>query len=440
MRKVWLMAWQSVQLTFRDRSAVLMMLGLPFVLTLITAAAFGDGNNVLSDIPVLVLNRDRGNFGATVVQQLEAQSPLLAVEQVDDEATARARVESGEIAALVIIPTDFSDRLFPLAAQAKATLGLDLLTAPPETIESLSAQEQMTLGQLYLQLQQSPPPPTTVMIYGGTRWPVSVAVVEGVVRAALEQMQMTVQGISTIIAETIQAQLAAGENPDTSALTSMEGIAPETMTLPIGVKTVVPEGRAFNWMDYMASGMALFMLMFTVTEGGRALLEERERGTLPRLLVMPLTPAVILIGKMAGVALTGLLQMLILWGATRLLGAWWGPPSAVVVIITGLVLCATGLGAMIAAWARSARQAGAIGTAVALLAAAFSGNFLPRTNLPLWMQRLSLITPNAWGLELFSRLQHGAQMIDLLPWLGGMMVITTGYYLFAFLGFRRQFA
>ncbi len=440
MRRLWLMAWQSVKLTFRDRGAVLLMLGLPFVLTLITVAAFGDGSNVLSDVPVLVLNRDRGTFGATVVEHLEAQSPLLAVERVDDEDAARARVESGEVAALVIIPADFSDRLFPLAAQAKEMLGIDLLTTSPEAMESLSQQEQMALGQLYLRLQHSSPPPTKVIVYGGPKWPVSVAVIEGVVQASLEQMQMMVQGISAVLAEMIQSQVAAGGEPDPSAFASMEEFAPEEITLPVGVETVVPEGRAFNWMDYMASGMALFMLMFTVTEGGRALLEERERGTLPRLLVMPLTPPVILVGKMAGVALTGLAQMLILWGATRFLGAWWGPPGEVLLIIVGLVLCATGMGALIAAWARNARQAGAIGTTVALIAAALSGNFLPRANLPLWMQRLSLITPNAWGLELFSRIQHGAQMVELLPWLAGMMAVTAGYYLVAFLGFRRQFA
>ncbi len=437
MRKLWILTWKSVRLAFRDRGAVVMMLILPLVLTLIIAAAFGGGRASLSDIPVLVVNYDDGSFGEALIQALVDTAPLLAVTPTADEAAARAQVDTGEAAALVIIPAGLSEHIFPFATMVRENLGLDLYTASGDALEALPPEQQQLLGQLYYQAQTAPPSPVTVEIYGGREWPISVATVRGIVRGILERMHMTVQGVTAVMGTLIQAQVAAGQKPQV-------GPPPGAVTatsLPIHVTVVVPRGRAFSWLDYSAVSMALFSLMFTIAAGGRALLEEDERGTLPRLLVTPTSAPIIIIGEMGGIALTGLLQMVFLWAATTILiDAWWGPPLGVAPALVGLVLCATGMGALITAWSRTPRQAGAIGMAISLIGAAFSGSFFPRSYLPAWMRHLSLITPNAWGIELFSHLQSGATFIELLPWLGGMAGITALYFIVALVGFRRRFA
>lgn len=75
-----------------------------------------------------------------------------------------------------------------------------------------------------------------------------------------------------------------------------------------------------------------------------------------------------------------------------------------------------------------------------LIASAVSGTFFPRMNLPQWVQTISLITPNAWGIELFSALQTGRGLLDILPLLGGALALTAAYYVAALIGFRRQFS
>jgi ABC-2 type transport system permease protein len=209
--------------------------------------------------------------------------------------------------------------------------------------------------------------------------------------------------------------------------------------LPIQLEVVSPSGHVFSWLDYSAASMAILFLMFAVTSGGRTLLAERQMGTLPRLAITPTANLTILIGKMAGIILTGLLQVGVLWGATSLIGAYWGPPLAVIVALLALVIAATGVGVMISAWAKSAGQAGAIGTAFTLIAAAASGSFFPRMNLPLAMRTASYITPNAWGVEIFSRLQSGGDLGSILPLLGGLLVLTVVYYTVAAIGLRRNF-
>ena len=80
-------------------------------------------------------------------------------------------------------------------------------------------------------------------------------------------------------------------------------------------------------------------LMYTVSNGGRTLLAERNQGTLPRLLVSPTTTMQVLGGKMFGIFLTGVAQMLILIVASTLLFQLeWGDPLGVLVLVLAAVV------------------------------------------------------------------------------------------------------
>ena len=143
----------------------------------------------------------------------------------------------------------------------------------------------------------------------------------------------------------------------------------------------------FDWMAYMAPSMAVLFLMFTVSLGGRSVLAERQWGTLQRLLTSPTSPAQVLGGKISGIFLTGLAQMVILIVFSALVfGVRWGAPVALIVLIVATVFAATGWGALIAAYAKSPGQAMSIGSMMALVFAGLAGNFVPRQNYPEWLQ------------------------------------------------------
>ncbi len=447
MRKLWVLAWKEVRLAFRDVGAIVTMLVTPLALTLAIAAAFGGGGGGnLADIPVLILNQDRGTFSQDLVDVFSRPevSGLVAPELVTDEVAARARVEADEVAALIVIPPDFSDRVFPQGAQLEERLGLDLTALTQEQVDALSLEQKMALGQLFAGGGGPVDDPVTVEIYASPQRQISTAVVKGIVTQGLEIMNIKMQGIQAIMTRIVQGQLAAGVDPaENAAGLGAEGTGaalPDAESeLPVRLQVVSPSGRPFSWLDYSAASMSILFLMFAVTSGGRTLLAERAGGTLPRLLVSPTPALTVLVGKMAGIVLTGLLQVGVLWGATSLVGAYWGAPLGVVAGICVLVLCASGVGALVSAWAKTPGQAGAIGTAVTLVGAALSGSFFPRANLPTWVQQLSLVTPQAWGIEIFSRLQLGRGLESILPWLGGALLLTVGYYVIALFGFRRQF-
>jgi ABC-2 type transport system permease protein len=117
----------------------------------------------------------------------------------------------------------------------------------------------------------------------------------------------------------------------------------------------------------------------------------------------------------------------------------WGDWLAVVVLVLALVVAASGWGMLLAATARSAGEANAAGNAVTLLFAAAAGNFIPRTNLPGWLQKISLITPNAWGLDGFSKLANGGTLADIWVQVLGLAVMAAVLFTISTLIFRRQY-
>ena len=86
--------------------------------------------------------------------------------------------------------------------------------------------------------------------------------------------------------------------------------------------------------SYYSVSLSVLFLFFTVQFGVLSMMEEREVGTLSRILVSPIRPATIVLGKMASALVIGLTTMIVLVVATTLIvGAEWGDPIAVAVLI-----------------------------------------------------------------------------------------------------------
>jgi ABC-2 type transport system permease protein len=184
----------------------------------------------------------------------------------------------------------------------------------------------------------------------------------------------------------------------------------------IQLNTTTAQGEVveFNILAYLAPGMALMFLMSTVSNGGRSILAEKAEGTLSRMLISPTNSMQILGGKVFGIFLTGVAQMLILIGATTLLFQLkWGDLFGVLMLVLAAVFGATGWGLLITALARSPAQVGSVGTAVMLIFGIMGGSFIQLSNMPSFVQTFSRITPNSWALDGFATLGLGGTLADL---------------------------
>ena len=407
MRKVLTIALYDLVITFRHPVALIFMLALPFALTLIMAAAFGD-SHTLADIPVVVVNHDEGPLGQALVQVLQSEglADLLDTTVMTDEAAARARVDADQAAAAVIVPADFS------AAIMRAN-----------------------------------PAPSAVEIYANPSRPISASVVRGIVSNVVDSANVSIVGGQVVFASLARAGVLPTNPSDWQTLAREWGaraaaIARENNAAAQVHLVALDERKkalSFSPVAYLAPSMAIFTLMFTMTAGGRVFLQERQQGTLPRLLSTPTRPLHVLLGKIVGIWLTGWAQLAILLVSTALLFRLsWGNPLAVVLVCVFVVLAASGWGMIIAAYSRTPGQANAIGTAISLVFGMSAGHFFPRENLPRWLAEASRISPNAWGLDAFQMLLEGGTLRDLTPILLALAVMTVVLYAVSALGLRSQ--
>ena len=402
MKKIFLLGWKDLVLAFRDRAGLILMLLAPFALTLglgFVTGGFTQSNSTgLSSVPVALVNLDEGELGKGLVDLFSSKelAGLVEPESYPDPAAARQLVDEDAIAAAVIIPAGFSASVIPDASgDVSAPISIELYTSPSR--------------------------------------PNSAGIVQSIVTRYLNRVEMgRIGGLVTVgqlvASGRIQPQQAAEAGAE---IGKKQAENEETFT---SIRLKGEEGEAapqFNILAYMAPGMALMFLMFTVSNGGRTLLVEKTQGTLPRLLVAPVTSSQVLLGKMFGIFLTGTAQVLILiLASTIIFRLEWGNPLAVLLLVLAAVTGAVGWGMLLTALVKTPGQASSIGSAVMLTFGILGGSFFDITMMPRWMQAASRITPNSWGIDGFTVLAAGGGVAAVLPDIGGLMVICSEVFSF----------
>src|SRR5512140_1395176 len=124
MKKLLTIALKDLKIMFRDPSSLLWMLAMPIALTLAMAFAFGrltGGGQAagLSNIPVIIVDLDGGQMSQPIVQTFQSQelADLIAATTSTDEAAARQAVNEDKVAAAIIIPAGFTEKIIPTAWQ-----------------------------------------------------------------------------------------------------------------------------------------------------------------------------------------------------------------------------------------------------------------------------------------------------------------------------------
>jgi ABC-2 type transport system permease protein len=390
MKKILIIALKDLKLAFRDRTALILMLAAPFILTLgmgfVTGRISGSGTGGgLSQIELVIVNQDEGPAGEGLVDlfELPALADLVSPTSLSDPAEARRQVDEDKTSAAVIIPAGFSQSLSP------------------------------EVEPMVIELYTNPTRPTS----------------SGVIKAILEEYS---QGLAArqVTAQVTVSQLvrfgymAAPEAAFLAAQAAAAGGASASPSIRLDTVMSGREAVEFDVLAYLAPGMALMFLMFTVSSGGRSLLGEQTLGTLPRLLVTPIRMAQVLGGKVFGILLTGAAQMFILIGASTLLfGLQWGDLLGVVALVLAAVVGATGWGMIITALARSPGQVSGIGSAMMLTFGIMGGSFADLSNMGPVIQAFSKITPNAWGLTGFTILAQGGSLAEIGGPIGALLLM-----------------
>jgi ABC-2 type transport system permease protein len=370
MRHAWTIAAKDLRRRLRDRTAILVALILPFGLAWIFSLTLGDVETAGFEATYAVVNLDAGGQLPSDFRGVLQSLDFVTLRDVGTAAAADTLAEDGDIDAAFVFPAGFTEQV-----QAGRGGEIHVIGSPDSSIGSLVA---VSLARSY---------GSDLNAIG-----LSVATVAGGGNAAVDP---------ALVARA-QAVPAAAR-----------------------IRTASASDQVTSQSTFFAIGMAVFFLFFAVEFGVRGLLEEREDGTLSRLLVAPVNPASVIGGKaLASFALGLTSTVLLVFASTWLLGAEWGDVAGVAALVLGGVLAAVGVTALVATLAKTTAQAGAYVSIVAVVGGLLGGTFFPISQAGL-LGTIRFLSPQGWLMQGFTDLADGASLAGISTPLAGVLTIAV---------------
>ena len=181
--------------------------------------------------------------------------------------------------------------------------------------------------------------------------------------------------------------------------------------------------------------------MLSIILTGAALIREREHGTIEHLLVMPVTPAEIMLSKVWSMGLVVLVTAFV--SLNLVVRGLLGVPieGSLALFVVGAALClfaTTSLGIFLATLARNMPQFGMLLVLVLLPLQLLSGAMTPRESMPQLVQTIMLAAPTTHFVELSQAILYRGAGIGVVwkPFLA-LALIGSALFALALTRFRR---
>jgi ABC-2 type transport system permease protein len=382
VRTAFQIAVKDLKLRLRDRSALIIgiiaPLSLAFILNLVFGSAFDPTQGIGLEYGVVDLDQSEISASFTSVLDEIENEGILELERFSDLQSADEAVEEGEVDSYFLLEPGFGQAV---STNSPATIHVvGNIDSPTSTQIAASIADQYATG----------------------------------VEAAQLAIGTTSQMTSTPVTPEFLASLQG--NPRSAAFSyELDDVSTAT--------------RQLDATTYMAAGMAVFFLFFTVGFGVLGLLEEERQGTLTRLMAAPIARASTVGGKAILSFVLGLISMFVLVLATQtLMGATWGSPFGVALLVVAGVLSAVGIIGLVAAVAKTPEGAENMSSIIAVILGMLGGVFFQVGQGDDILARLTFITPHAWFMRGLADLADGASWTAALPATGAMLIfaVVTG--------------
>jgi ABC-2 type transport system permease protein len=145
----------------------------------------------------------------------------------------------------------------------------------------------------------------------------------------------------------------------------------------------------------------MFVLMAVVFGTAMSMHDERDWGTLPRLLVAPGGFTRLLLGKFGARFVVGVVQMLalFLWGHWMFGISLGSSPWAFVLLTIAVVFVIVAAGMLVAGLARTREQTLPLGLTFVMGLSALGGLWWPQSIQPAWMSRIGPLVFTTWAMR-----------------------------------------
>jgi len=407
--------WKELQLIVRDRGNLAIMLLLPLLLSSVQSAAniavVTEEGEAAILLHIALVNDDSGDFGR------EVSKAILTIDELDvaihmSLAEAEALVAQGDLAAAIYFPRGFSE---DINAYRPATVDVIVDPAQPESASIVTGIMNQVVGE--------------VTIWGEIQYGIrSVFEASGLLEGASPEERRGIEAqnlgvIMTRLGEMRRAPLISVISED------LEGVETESWFE--------------TFLAYIYAGYTVMFIFFVVMMAAESIMNERESGTLRRLVAAPISGGAVIGGKLLAYMLIPCVQAALLFGVGSIFfGVSLGnSPAALVAMTLVTAIVAVSLGLLIASLAKSASQASNMGLAAGFILAIVGGVVpigpQPFSRMGGFISILARATPHAHAVEGFLKVMaEGGGIMAILPELGILLGFAAVFLVIATRRFR----
>jgi len=395
-------AWKELQVRSKDRGSLAILFLLPLLIGSLLGSVQGgaasdeEGEDPGIHIGVYVVNEDAGPYGEQVVSILR-EMPVLELDTTADAATADREVGNGNKLAAVLIPVDFSQRID---------------TYEQATVRVLVDPVQAEFGSI---------------VTGLVSYAVSPAMVQGEIQYGVRTL-LAGSGLLQDDPARLEAAVAQSTGDIMTQLQAMQA------NPPIAVRTTTVAGKEvgeLNVFSLIMPGMSVAFAFWVTGVVGYTLHQEKDQGTLRRLLSAPVSRGEIIVGNILVYMVLVFLQVFVLFAVGRLIfGMNLGDELLGLFLVTlALATTVSAFGLMIGSLARTARQADSISFVLGFVLGGLGGALIT-TWPPFYRSEgvlgtLARLTPHSHALEGYILLMiDNAPLADALPQVGILLLYT----------------
>ena len=360
---------------------MLLTFAIPIALITLFAFAFGGAGKTDSEtkISLLISDLDNTSLSKNAITQFDSLASIQTHTVPLEE--AEKLIKKGTESCVLVIHQGFADSL-----KAGSPLPLELMYDEARGIEVGLLQQSLipTIAMLPFNIDDSK------MIMGNR--------LSRMAGSSNTQIQKEIQTQSDNLFDAISKGLT--ENQSNKNVNPANGFMGGGITMTKLVKSM--NDNQLGLIQAVA-GTAVMMLLFSVVGIGMGLLDEKQEGTLKRLLYSPMNPLHILFGKMIAANIISILQLVVMFLFTKFafgLDINQHFVSLIITIVATAFACSA-FGVLLAAVAKNRQQVQGLSTLIILVMSAIGGSMIPLFFMPTVMQKLAVISVNYWSIQSF---------------------------------------
>jgi len=354
MSRIFVVARKEVQSYLQDRADLAFSLLLPIVIFALMYGAFS-GESLFNGTAYIVNDDQGGAYSTQLINRLN-ELDNLDVSLISRQ-DAHLKLDRSDILLVAFIPEDFSARL----------------TDVQET-------------QILFRQRGN----------GGQEGQIVASLIRGVADRMSQEIQVERQVQRALTDEAIGKEYIS---------TTVKKIMDREKEFPVINVTENIIGADIDPIDQFLPGIVTMFVLFTITLGSRAIVEERKRGTLERLLTTRLSIGQLFLGKFLSGTARGFVQTFILLSLAYVVFQLFTPISFIAVLFTSVIFAAAAstLGLVIASVARTEDQAVWFSVFFTMATVMVGGTFfeIPESS---WLFILSKISLNTYANHAFKTL------------------------------------